>query len=76
MIPENKPTQNIWWKYRQKRARSISNSTTSSAQTLRIRTRKTRSASVARSKAAMCGHFKTGHRTNVRDRVFYSFIGD
>jgi hypothetical protein len=30
--------------------------------------------SVARSKAAMCGHFKTGHRTNVRDRVFYSFI--
>jgi hypothetical protein len=30
--------------------------------------------SVARSKPAMCGHFKTGHRTNVRDRDFYSFI--
>jgi len=31
-------------------------------------------ASVARSKPAMCGHFKTGHRTNVRDRDFYSYI--
>ena len=30
--------------------------------------------SVARSKPAMCGHFKTGHRTNVRDRDFYSYI--
>jgi hypothetical protein len=29
--------------------------------------------SVATPKPAICGHFKTGHRTDVRDKVFYIF---
>ena len=29
--------------------------------------------SVATPKPAICGHLKTGHRTDVRDKVFYSF---
>ena len=31
------------------------------------------SASVATPKPAICGHLKTGHSTDVRDKVFYSF---
>jgi len=33
-------------------------------------------ASVITAKAANGYHFKTGHRTNVRDNVFYSYCDD